>query len=122
LSQFDNVEDNDAPLAKEISDAGPGLPVWRRIAKRAEQNRLSFCLSPAVAAALGGQAAMSNRVHCLVVSPRSANSRADARSASLLMEAHTLGLSRLGGLECHDLYFVEGQARAPDRERLASEP
>ena len=56
-------------------------------------------------------------VHCLVVSPQ-ARSGGDARSAGLLHEAHALGLARLSGLACHDLYFIVGQLSEAERATL----
>jgi phosphoribosylformylglycinamidine synthase subunit PurSL len=64
---------------------------------------------------------MSESIHCLVVSPRAAANGASARGAGLLRDAHTLGLSRVSAIECHDLYFVEGALSAAERNRLAAE-
>jgi phosphoribosylformylglycinamidine synthase II len=93
-----------------------------------EESRIKSALFSitAGAARAGERAKMGEPVHCLVVSPRSANSGAaaratDARSAGLLKEAHSLGLSRLSDIECHDLYFIEGQASPAERERMAVE-
>jgi len=58
---------------------------------------------------------MSTAIYCLVVSPR----RPDARSAGLLADAHSLGLASLRAIECHDLYFIEGQPSAAERQRLS---
>jgi phosphoribosylformylglycinamidine synthase len=60
----------------------------------------------------------NSSIHCLVVTSRLAN---DPRAAGLLQDAHALGLTRITGLECCDLYFVEGQLRDADLHRLASE-
>jgi phosphoribosylformylglycinamidine (FGAM) synthase PurS component len=64
---------------------------------------------------------MSEPMHCLVVSPRANHNAADARSAGLLRDAHSLGLSRLSAIECHDLYFVEGHLSPAEQERMALE-
>jgi len=64
---------------------------------------------------------MSDEVHCLVVSPRPSANGANARDTGLLRDAHTLGLARLSGIECHDLYFVEGALTPAERERMALE-
>jgi hypothetical protein len=37
----------------------------------------------------------------------------DPRSASYLHDAHALGLRAVHGLECQDLYFIEGQVTRP---------
>jgi phosphoribosylformylglycinamidine synthase len=58
-------------------------------------------------------------VHTLVVSPR--DPAANPRAAGLLADAHALGLSGVVGLECHDLYFLEGALTESDRARLATE-
>jgi phosphoribosylformylglycinamidine synthase len=60
---------------------------------------------------------MSLPIHCLIVSPRGA----DPRAAGLLHDAHALGLTRLTGLRCADLYFLEGALTEADRCRLARE-
>jgi phosphoribosylformylglycinamidine synthase len=60
---------------------------------------------------------MTVPVHCLIVSARGA----DPRAAGLLHDAHALGLTRLTGLRCADLYFIEGALSDADRQRLATE-
>ena len=45
----------------------------------------------------------------------------DPRSAGLLADAHALGLAALRGLECQDLYFIEGRIGEVDLERIAHE-
>ena len=60
---------------------------------------------------------MNGPVHCLVVSPR----QPDARGRGLLAGAHSLGLAGLRGIECHDLYFIDGQASPAERGRMALE-
>lgn len=57
-------------------------------------------------------------LHRIIVSAKSA---VDPRSARLLLDAHALGLTHLTRLECHDLYFVEGDLGAADLTRLAAE-
>lgn len=57
-------------------------------------------------------------IHCFVIRPRSLH---DPRSAGLLVDAHALGLMHLTRLECHDLYFVEGDLSETDLARLATE-
>jgi phosphoribosylformylglycinamidine synthase len=44
----------------------------------------------------------------------------DPRSASYLHDAHALGLRAVHGLECQDLYFIEGQVDQAGLERLAA--
>jgi len=61
---------------------------------------------------------MNSSAHCLVVSSRFPN---DPRSSGLLQDAHALGLANVTGLECHDLYFIEGRLSAADLHRLAIE-
>lgn len=61
---------------------------------------------------------MSRRVHCLIVR---SNLPADPRSAALLSDARALGLTQVTGLECQDLYFIEGHPAPPDLQRLAAE-
>jgi len=45
----------------------------------------------------------------------------DSRSAGFLHDAHALGLTSVKGLECCDLYFIEGQVNPAGLERLAIE-
>ena len=45
----------------------------------------------------------------------------DPRSAGFLAGAHALGIPAVTGLECQDLYFLEGQFNVRDLERIASE-
>jgi hypothetical protein len=61
---------------------------------------------------------MNSSAHCLVVSSRFPN---DPRSSGLLQDAHALGLANVTGLECHNLYFIEGRLSAADLHRLAIE-
>jgi phosphoribosylformylglycinamidine synthase subunit PurSL len=56
--------------------------------------------------------------HCLVVSRRQHD---DPRALGLLSDANVLGLRTISSLECHDLYFVEGELSYAERERLAAE-
>ncbi len=56
-------------------------------------------------------------VHTLIVSAR----LPDPREAGLLADAHALGVTRLARLECHTLYFIEGDAHPANLERLAHE-
>ena len=60
---------------------------------------------------------MSGRSHTLVVQSK----KSDPRNAGLLVDAHALGLNRVTGIECHDLYFIEGDLAATDLQRLAGE-
>src|SRR5512145_264544 len=53
-----------------------------------------------------------------VVSPRQAD---DPRSQGYLADAHALGVESVEGLVCQDLYFIEGQVRPTDLERIAQE-
>ncbi len=53
-----------------------------------------------------------------VISPRRVD---DPRSAAYLTDAHTLGLTGVSSLRCHDLYFVEGELSEADLQRLAVE-
>jgi phosphoribosylformylglycinamidine synthase II len=57
-------------------------------------------------------------VHTLVVSSRL---NSDPRAAGLLSDAHALGLTQLADLECHELYFIEGDLSASDLDRLAAQ-
>ncbi|MCL5952399.1 MAG: phosphoribosylformylglycinamidine synthase subunit PurL [Chloroflexi bacterium] len=57
-------------------------------------------------------------LYCLVVSSRLTS---DPRAAALLADAHTLSLTSLLGLECKDLYFIQGTPSPTDLERLASQ-
>ncbi|MBI5031697.1 MAG: phosphoribosylformylglycinamidine synthase subunit PurL [Chloroflexi bacterium] len=57
-------------------------------------------------------------IHCFIIRPCSPN---DPRAAGLLVDAHALGLMHLTQLECHDLYFVEGDLSDQDLSRLAAE-
>lgn len=60
---------------------------------------------------------MSGRSHTLVVQSK----KSDPRNASLLIDAHALGLSRVTDIQCHDLYFIEGDLADTDLKRLAAE-
>ncbi|MEQ1872831.1 MAG: phosphoribosylformylglycinamidine synthase subunit PurL [Ilumatobacteraceae bacterium] len=60
---------------------------------------------------------MSGRSHTLVVQSK----KSDPRNASLLIDAHALGLSRVTDIQCHDLYFIEGDLAETDLKRLAAE-
>jgi len=57
-------------------------------------------------------------VHTLVVSSRLSG---DPRTAGLCSDAHALGFTQVAGLECHDLYFIEGEVNAADLERLSAQ-
>ncbi|MBI5878905.1 MAG: phosphoribosylformylglycinamidine synthase subunit PurL [Chloroflexi bacterium] len=57
-------------------------------------------------------------IHCLIVTARSER---EPRAASLLTDAHALGLTRVRGLTVSDLYFIDGDLSGDDRARLASE-
>src|SRR5688572_7727002 len=57
-------------------------------------------------------------IHCLIVRSRI---NPDPRAAGLLADAHALGITGLKGLECSDLYFIEGTLSPNDRQRLATE-
>jgi phosphoribosylformylglycinamidine synthase subunit PurSL len=57
-------------------------------------------------------------IHTLVVSSRLPN---DPRAAGLLADAHALGLTPLANLECHDLFFIEGDVSPSDLDRLATQ-
>ncbi len=57
-------------------------------------------------------------IYRFIVSPRQPN---DPRSAGLLADAHHLGLKDLYGLECHDLYFIQGILDEEDLRRIACE-
>jgi phosphoribosylformylglycinamidine synthase len=61
---------------------------------------------------------MSLPVHCLVIGARG---RADPAAASLLADAHALGITSLAAVECYTLYFLEGAIPGPDLGRLAAE-
>lgn len=43
----------------------------------------------------------------------------DPRAANLLVDAHALGFTRLLRIDCHDLYFVEGQLSPEECKQLA---
>ncbi|TMC48121.1 MAG: hypothetical protein E6J26_10890 [Chloroflexi bacterium] len=43
------------------------------------------------------------------------------RARGLLSDAHALGLRGVRQLECHDLFFIEGQVTNTDLQRLAVE-
>jgi len=60
---------------------------------------------------------MSGRSHTLVVQSK----KSDPRNASLLVDAHALGLNCVTDIRCQDLYFVEGNLAEPDLKRLAAE-
>lgn len=45
--------------------------------------------------------------------------RPDPRSAGYLADAHALGFADLKRLECHDLYFIEGQLSEEEMQQLA---
>src|SRR5258708_15433106 len=64
---------------------------------------------------------MPETIHCLLVSPRAKPNGGSARGAGLLHDAHVLGRTRLSSIECHDLYFIEGELSPADRRRLALE-
>jgi phosphoribosylformylglycinamidine synthase len=49
------------------------------------------------------------------------DARRDPRSAGLLSDARALGFDQLLLIECHDLYFIEGQLRAKEAKQLALE-
>jgi len=57
-------------------------------------------------------------IHCLIVRSRL---NPDPRAAGLLADAHALGITSLKGLECSDLYFIEGVLSPDDLQRLATE-
>lgn len=57
-------------------------------------------------------------IHCLIVRSRL---NPDPRAAGLLADAHALGITSLSGLECSDLYFIEGALSSDDQQRLATE-
>lgn len=59
-----------------------------------------------------------NNIYRVVVRPRQL---ADPRSIGYLRDAHVLGLTSVISLECHDLYFIEGQVSRADLQRLALE-
>ena len=60
----------------------------------------------------------STNVYRFVVKPRQSG---DARSEGYRQDARALGMQHISGLECHDLYFIEGQVEQNDLERLAKE-
>jgi len=60
----------------------------------------------------------SSNVYRFVVKPRLSG---DARSKGYLHDAHALGMHHIHSLDCHDLYFIEGQVEQPELERLANE-
>jgi hypothetical protein len=43
------------------------------------------------------------------------------RSMGFLADAHALGITAIRGLQCQDLYFIEGQASEAGLQRLATE-
>src|SRR6185436_2159797 len=57
-------------------------------------------------------------IHCLIVRSRL---NPAPRAAGLLADAHALGITGLTGLECADLYFIEGALNSDDQQRLAAE-
>ncbi|HZU87270.1 MAG TPA: phosphoribosylformylglycinamidine synthase subunit PurS, partial [Anaerolineaceae bacterium] len=57
-------------------------------------------------------------VYRFVVRPSGEN---DPRSTGLLDDAHALGFAGLARLECHDLYFIEGQLSPAALDRLGRE-
>lgn len=63
---------------------------------------------------------MSRQVYRFVLQ-RSQRLSADPRNAGLLADAHALGLTRITHIQCHDLYFIEGELSQPDLRRLATE-
>ncbi len=53
-----------------------------------------------------------------IVSPQPGR---DPRPAGLLQDARALGIQSLTGMECRDLFFIEGQVNEEDLERMAHE-
>jgi phosphoribosylformylglycinamidine synthase len=60
----------------------------------------------------------SSNVYRFVVKPRLPG---DARSLGYLHDAHALGMHKIQSLDCHDLYFIEGEFEQAELERLANE-
>ncbi|MEK7312289.1 MAG: phosphoribosylformylglycinamidine synthase subunit PurL [Chloroflexota bacterium] len=63
---------------------------------------------------------MSRQIYRFVLQ-RSQRLSADPRNAGLLADAHALGLMPVTGIQCHDLYFIEGELPQQDLRRLAIE-
>jgi phosphoribosylformylglycinamidine synthase len=61
---------------------------------------------------------MTLPIHCLIIGTRG---RPDPAAASLLADAHALGIGALSAVECYTLYFLEGAIPGPDLGRLAAE-
>src|SRR3972149_531049 len=63
---------------------------------------------------------MSRQIYRFVLQ-RSQRLSADPRNAGLLADAHALGLVPVTGIQCHALYFTEGELPRQDLSRLAIE-
>lgn len=60
----------------------------------------------------------SAAVYRFVVKPTTAN---DPRSLGYLADAHSLSLTQIRQIQCHDLYFVRGGLGEPEAEKLAAQ-
>lgn len=61
--------------------------------------------------------APKGNIYRFVVRP---SSTSDPRSDSYLADAHTLGLSSIGQIQCQDIYFIEGTLDDEDARQLAT--
>jgi phosphoribosylformylglycinamidine synthase len=59
----------------------------------------------------------SAAVYRFVVKPTTAN---DPRSLGYLADAHSLAMTQITQIQCHDLYFVRGGLTEPEAEKLAA--